>query len=529
MADTTLHFKLGSTFDGSGFSAASKEIENAAKQGKKLSGAMGNVLSEAQKLDGALGKTAAAASNVVSGFAQMGIIGGILAGAKTAMDLFFESAKSDLDKMAKDGQDAADKARRELQKTVDAHIKGVHDANEATRTMGAEAVKQFDEVAAAAVRVSQLIAQTDIARGQHSIAAVQVEKLNAIIKEETEAGKALVAAKYDLRIAEMKAAQASERATSSTEEARKALLTAQDRVAETNNHVALAQEGLARAQKAEANARVSHQGDWQKLAAEVKAAETAYKAAVENQRKSAQGVAEAEEKLKAETIKAATVREEGQAAILQARIALDKVNEAERKAAEAREKEAEAARKAAQLTAEKSAFDDNVRTHANDQIALLTKEIDELTGELKKIDKSLDDVKDGMATDARVKNGTFGTYGYSLGPDGTPDNFIDWERAMRFAERAERDRRTKERRDSAHQKRMEDLQKKFDERGEKALSDREKAQLKAWQEYQDAKNGRERREQEIKAKQMQIDTIRKKMADDLSKSRELLEQALEIQ
>ena len=226
MADAQLHFKIGSSFDGQGFQAVNKEVENAGKAGKKLSGALGNVLSEAQKLDGALGNTAKMASNVVNGFAQMGIIGGIVAGAKSAMDMFFDSAKEGLDKMVKAAQEGAARQQRILQKTVDEHIKGVHDANEATRKMGAEAVKQFDETAQAAVKASQLIAQTDIARANNSIAKVQIEKLNAIIKEETDAGRAVVAAKYDLKIAELKAAQAEELTAKKSEEARKAVETA---------------------------------------------------------------------------------------------------------------------------------------------------------------------------------------------------------------------------------------------------------------------------------------------------------------
>jgi len=528
MADTTLHFKLGSTFDGSGFAAASKEIEKAGKAGKKLSGAMGNIIGEAQKLEGALGKTAGAVGNVVNGFAQMGIVGGIMAGVKSALDWFFSSWQEELDKTLEKTREAASYAERRLQAMVDRHVKSVHDANEATRTMGAEAVKQFDDVVAAAVKASQLIAQTDIARGQHSIASVQVEKLNAMIKEETDAGKALVSAKYDLKIANMKAAQMEERAVTSSEAARKAVDAARDRQEKAKNQVALAEIALAKAREKETAFVHQDSAAKAKLAVEVKAAENAYKEALRNQRLSAQGISDAEERLREAEIKQATAREEGHAAILQAKMALDKVNEAERKAAEAREKEAKAAEEAARLDAEKRYHDDVTQDQGNARIKALTDSIEELTGEIKKIDKSLADVKEGMETDARVKNGTFGEYKYSIGPDGTPDNFIDWQRAMRFAERAEHDRKTKARRDSQFQEKMKNLQDKLDKRGEKALTDREKEALKRWNEYQDAKNGRERREQEIKQKQMEIDRTRQQMAKDIHESRDLLKQALEL-
>ena len=535
MADTTLHFKLGSTFDGSGFAAASKEIENSAKAGKKLSGALGNVLGEAQKLDGALGNTAKMASNVVNGFSQMGIIGGIVAGAKSAMDLFFDSAKEGYDKMVKAAQDAAARQQKAVQTAVDAHIKGVHEANEATRKMGADAVKQFDETAQAAVRASQLIAQTDIARANNSIAKVQIEKLNAIIKEETDAGRAVVAAKYDLKIAEMKAAQAEEQSTAKAEAARKAVETARARVAETNRQVALAQDALAKAQKEEALARKKRQGDWSKLAAETQTAETAYKAALDNQRKSSQGVAEAEERLKAVEIGVSTERMNQEAAVLQAKLALEKANEAEEKAAKARLKEAEEAEKAARklaakndaremetALAERTAFSEAFIEQLQDDIKKTREEIE-------KIGKDMGRVREGVETDAKVKNGTFGTYQYRLDGNGNPDNFIDWQRAMRFAERAERDRATREKRDSAFQKKMQDLQDKLDRRGEKALTDREKEALKRWNEYQEQKTGRERREAEIKQKQDRIDGLRQQIAKDVKETREMIQQCLEVQ
>ena len=184
MADAQLHFKIGSSFDGQGFQAVNKEVENAGKAGKKLSGALGNVLSEAQKLDGALGNTAKMASNVVNGFAQMGIIGGIVAGAKSAMDLFFDSAKKGYDEMVAKAKAAADEQKRRQQAMVDSMTDGVRKGNDQVHQFLNGTIKQFDETAAAAVRASQLIAQTDIARANNSIAKVQIEKLNAIIREE---------------------------------------------------------------------------------------------------------------------------------------------------------------------------------------------------------------------------------------------------------------------------------------------------------------------------------------------------------
>ena len=535
MADAQLHFKLGSSADTRGFEAMSREVERAGKEGKKLSGALGNVLSEAQKLDGALGNTAKMASNVVNGFAQMGIIGGIVAGAKTAMDLFFDSAKEGYDKMAKAAQDNADRQQKALQKAVDAHIKGVHDANEATRKMGAEAVKQFDETAAAAVKASQLIAQTDIARANNSIAKVQVEKLNAIIKEETDEGRAVVAAKYDLKIAELKAAQAEELSTEKSKEASKAVETARGRVAQTQNQLNLAEQALAKAKDEESKLSHVRMADTKKIKEEVAQAERAYKEAQRNHTQSVNGLANEEEKLKAVEINVSTERTNQEAAILQAKIALEKANEAEEKAAKARLKEAEEAEKAAKKLAAKNAARDMEaalaeRTGFSEELAgQLAADVKKLREEVEDINKDMVRVREGVETDARVKNGTFGTYHYRLDANGNPDNFIDWRRAVRFAERAERDRATREKRDSQFQKKMQDLQDRLDKRGEKALTEREKDALKRWNEYQNQKTGRERREAEIKQKQEKIEFLRKQIAQDVKETKEMIQQSLELQ
>lgn len=535
MADAQLHFKIGSSFDGQGFSALNKEVQNAGKYGKNLSGALGNAIGEAQKLEGGLGKVAGAAGNVVSGFAQMGIIGGIVAGAKSAMDAFFDAAKRDLDKMVAAAKDGADRMRRRQQKTVDEHIASVHKANEATRIMGAGAVKQFDEVAQAAVRASQLIAQTDIARANNSIAKIQVEKLNAIIKEETDSGKALVAARYDFKIAYIKSLDAEERGNAQTEAARNAVNTARERLAAAQNHVIYAEVALEEAREKEA--RLSHirTSDISKLAAEVKQAENAYKEARKQEQQSIVGVSEAEERLKQTELNVATAREQQKASVLQARIALDKVNEAERKAAEAREKEAQAAEAAAQKLAAREQAEREYRNQVNaieqtgnPKIDAMNADIKKMREEIEKIGKDSARIRLGIETDGRVKNGLFGNYQYRLDENGNPDNFIDWQRAMRFAERAERDRKTRERRDAAYQKRMQALQDKLDKRGEKALTDREKEALKRWNAFMDQKNGRQKREAEIKQKQLEIDNVRKQMAKDLQEAKEVLKAALEL-
>ena len=404
-----------------------------------------------------------------------------------------------------------------------------------SKKLGAEAIKQFDETAQAAVRASQLIAQTDIARANNSIAQVQVEKLNAIIKEETDAGKQLVAAKYDLKIAEMKAADAEERTAAQSDAARKAVETARGRLVVAQGYVEQAEKAYSVAREKEARLAHVRMADTSKLAADVKQAENALKEARKAERQSANGLAEAEEKLKAVELNVSTERSNQEAAVLQARIALDKVNEAERKAAEAREKESAAAEEAARKLAAKNAAErdynapvESIKATGNAKIEALAGDIAKIREEIEKIGKDAERTRQGVEMDAHVKNGTFGAYQYRLDKNGNPNNFIDWQRAQRFAERAERDRKTQAKRDAAYQKKMQGLQEKLEKRGEKALTDREKEALKRWNEYMDQKNGRQRREAEIKQKQLAIDNVRKQMAADLKEAKETLKQALEL-
>ena len=530
MAEATLNFKIGSTFSGAGFQAANKEIENASKNGKKVSGLLGNLVSEGEKLGGTMGNVATGLGSVVNGFAQLGVVGGVLAGIKAGWDMITDAIKKSDDEMVKAAQRGAEEQRKALQRTIDAQNKGVTTMLDNTKRAGADAVKQFDEVAAAAVRASQLIAQTDIARGANSIANMQVEKLNAIIKEETDAGKALVAAKFDVKIAEQKAAQAAEQSATAIANAQQQVTAAREREAKANNQVALAEAAYAAAKDVRARQEHITQGDAKQSAENLKRAEADLLAARREQTKSAEGVFTAEEKLKQTEITQATARANVEAGLLQAKMALDKVNAAEEAAAAARQKEAEEAEKAAKkLALQQQAADREqfIKDDARDTIAGLQNEIKQLTDEIKEINDSRDRAQRGVNTERGVNNWGPG-YDWRLDQNGVPNNFIDWKRAERFFERAERDRKTAEKRDNQFQEKMSKLQEKADRRGIDALSKREREQLKQWQAYQEAKHGRERREQEIKEKQAVIDRLRRQMADDLRLIKEELKKSLEL-
>ena len=545
MAEQKLTFTIGSTFSGKGFVAANKEIENAAKEGKKLSNALGGIINEAKELDGVWGKLAGGAASVIDGFSQLGILGGIMAGVKYGIDQAYDAWKNFYDGMVKDSEKALEIQRKALQKAVDEQNRGVTTLINNTKKSGADAVKQFDEVANAALRVSQLVAQTDIAHGQYSIAKIQVEKLNAIINEESNAGKAVIGARYDLTIATMKAKEAEETAATNTKLAQEKLDKARERVEKAQNQVALAEEAYKAAKDIRARQENITQAEAKQSAENLKRTENDLADAKREAVKSAQGVTEAEEQLKTAQWNQARVYQDGQKDVLQATLALQTVNKAEEEAAKAREKEAKAAEDAAKATreaaekikekirkqnalkanAEKDMND--IQDAANGTIAGLQNDIQNLTNEIKEINERRDRAGRGVATERGVNNWGPG-YNWGLDAGGAPDNFIDWQRAMRFAERAERDRQKAERRDSQFQDKMQRLQEKLDKRGEKALSDREKAQLKAWNEFQDAKNGRERRQKEIEAKQKEIDRLRKQMADDLRRIKEDLKEALEL-
>ena len=147
----------------------------------------------------------------------------------------------------------------------------------------------------------------------------------------------------------------------------------------------------------------------------------------------------------------------------------------------------------------------------------LDAQIDALTLRLKKAKEGIARTGRGQEADARHTTGIFGPYQYGGRANGG-ENYTDWQRAQRFAGRADRDAEKAARRDAAAQRRYDRLS---EERSKgRRLSDRDRGFMRDFEAFQDQKNGAENLQQQLEKAQQ----ARDKLQQDIDKTLKSIDQ-----
>lgn len=224
----------------------------------------------------------------------------------------------------------------------------------------------------------------------------------------------------------------------------------------------------------------------------------------EAEKNAQQKLAEAEAQLNAAKARQKTVELQNETAAKQARWKLDEIQEsadeeARKKRAEERRKEQEQIKKE-QIGAQR---DELERNKKNAQQAGK----DRLEAAEKASKEEQKRQQRGMASDRRHHDGLFGAYEYQLDENGGIKNFRDWQRAGRYAERADRDAR---RNDPAERK-FAQLERK-DMAGKK-LTERERAFMEDYRRFQEARMAPLTIKKLTKTIQEKVDAIDKKLKD----------------
>lgn len=246
-------------------------------------------------------------------------------------------------------------------------------------------------------------------------------------------------------------------------------------------------------------------------------------------------IATVEQKTRADAWKAMDARREAEERLAaeqkrEAKEAREKANKAELDAQARREEqeaENEAESRAAMAEALEDLADQDKKRLMEMKPALerLNASVDSLSSRLKKANEHNEWLRRGREADARHTNGLFGPYEYG-GRSGGSDNFIDFARAERFAQRADRDAEKAMRRDAAQRRKYDDLLSR--ERDGQTLSNRDRAFMKQWERFQDARDGAKNLQQQLEAKQKARDELQKKMRDLLKSIDENLKAALAL-
>lgn len=527
MADAKIRFSIGALFSGEGFQKANDAIKTTANHTKEAAGRVGQFAGQLAVGDTAAAKMAGQLGNVVSAFAMMGPAGGVVALASAAMAVYKEKVDAACQKL-KEMRAYADKM---FEQTLAEKLSGVQKMLEGVSRQAGFAAQAFEQMAAASAKLADAKSATSSAAGGTALAQMAWDKLSEMLAAEDEASRKLVEAKWDLAIAEKKAAVDNAAANDAIAAASRDLETAVKRRAATSDTVAAAEQALAKARldlaEAEGLKYNGREAEYKKFEAQLKAAEDAHAKAVLAASVAATNVQVSEEKLAQATEKAEQTRLGGTAEVAKLADAEKRLVEQTEKEIQERKDAAEKERQSAEnkrtLRDEANAAERGLREMAEKQIAFLDKIIEECDENIAAVREARERAKAGMAADAQHTNGSFGPYVYTLDRAGNIVDFEDFRRSLRFAERAARDTGNIDKRNARLEKEME----KIRALGKNALPSAKK-RLEDWDKFRKQAEGEleaQKRKEEAEKKR---DEVLRHLDEWVRDIRDNLKTALEV-
>ena len=545
MAGGTINLLFRVSKDGDGLEKMSKGMDNA--KGK---------MADMGKAAAALGHTMGGVNNAFGKMAQSLLTGGVWMLAAQGIMLLIDKWREYKEEAA----EAAKEAARELSESL------AHMADYITKKFQ----KIYDSIKQIGDRFK------DVNRGFGAVSDTMYSGMISRVNENTRAKlerakddqeRAVIKADAQLEIAKIKFAQAERKATTSVEEAQK-----DEELA--NEKIRAAQQKVRDMYAIWANA----QNAWRKTVAEQKDDMTEYNEATKAATKAQEDLKAAEEEVarlqeekrvrETDTLvarqKSAQESIAASEAVKEAEFQLAEARRKQKEAAEARAKEeqrkAEAEKKeaaaAAELAAKKQLEAEMVQRQMDEEaqefearqnmieyydlqaeqgkkhlrelaprMKRLDAQIDALTLRLKKAQEGIARTGRGQAADARHTTGVFGPYQYGGRANGG-ENFTDWQRGQRFADRDDRDAQKAARRDAAAQRRYDRLS--AEKRKGRRLSERDKGFMRDWENYQDQKNGAEGLQQQLEKAQQKRDALQKEIDKTLKSIDQNIKDALAL-
>lgn len=411
-----------------------------------------------------------------------------------------------------------------------------------------------DAISSASTRAKELLTLSG-ARGGVALAdearSVNVRARNAMAAAKNESEKAIIKADAQLAVARLNEAEQGKRASANVRAAKRELARAEDRLDAAESALDVAKR---RERDAEARATAALKSDNDD---KIKVANENHYKAIEARQKAEERVAAEEDKvasaenaLRIASAKATEARilasEATEAARIEALETRKKAKDAEEKKAEADRIKAEKEREAAEMIQreideEDAAFEarqnliesyDALAEQGRKELRELAPrakrldaQIDELTLRLKKAQEGIARTGRGQAADAAHTNGLFGPYQYGGRANGG-ENFTDWQRAQRFAERGDRDAEKVARRDAASQRRYARLA--DEQRRGRRLSTGDKRFMRDWENFQDQKGGAAALQQRLEAAQKARDQLQKDIDKTLKSIDQNIKDALAL-
>ena len=386
----------------------------------------------------------------------------------------------------------------------------------------------------------------DSADTSAAIAGVNAKEREALANAANDSERAVISANAALERAKIKATESTRAATADLAEADSDVVRAQKRVAAAEERVSASASAFAKAQahmqkvlgRSEDNEEVVAEADKTLAAAQNALADANAELAKARDDAKLAEVAHMTEKEKARKVEADAAEQ-----VAAAEFALA---ETRRKQKEAAEKEAakraeEAARIEAEIEAEEAETEarealaetyQNLAEQAKEKGREQVRQMQRLNASIFRVQRRYDDAlrgigrtRRGQAADAAHTNGLFGPYQYG-GRSNGGENFIDWDRASRFAGWGDRDAQKAARRDSAAQKRYDRIRDAL-ENGE-TVSKADEAFFGKFKAYQDQKGGAEKLKNALEAAQKKRDQLQEEMKKTLESIDKNIKDALAV-
>ena len=205
MADV-VKLVFGSAYEGKGVTQFVAGAGDATKAAMRTTGAARNLSAAMASAGSAAGGAVGDISRFVSAFAQMGAVGGLIAGAQILIERIGNSIKEAADKAAERVVGMADRMREKLDGLNKSRMDGVAKALDAATVKAREAADAFSTLAAAYMKVQSAQDATAKSGATAAMSALGLEKSRAMAAAGDDDARALVGAGFDVRIARQRVA-----------------------------------------------------------------------------------------------------------------------------------------------------------------------------------------------------------------------------------------------------------------------------------------------------------------------------------
>lgn len=493
MADNRIRFSIDSIFNGEGFNKASRAVKdtsglvkNAADGVTKLSGDFGALGSKVGMVSDGVGKLSSALSGGSMGL--IGLVATVTASTAKWLIDFHNRLQKAREEHAKLMHDMSEGYQNRLKIYAEKAKQAAIDAMQASIDKGLKAIETIDRLASAYKRLGA--AEDNAAKSARAIQAAEIDVALAFqgnMDGPDEQKRREIQAKLDKEmLAYADAMEAARRAqTDATENV--------NILAEKYNTL----RGVIDEMRRAGQDTTKQEADLQKTNIELSAARKDLEAATN-------GVKVAELK------HTATVYDlENEQTRLEE--AINKRVDAELRAQEKADATSEATAKINKLTSK-----------TEEEIAALDAQIEAQKDYVEEIKELHERAKSGMEADAAHTSGLFGPYNYSTDKNGNINDYEDWQRAQRFAGRADRDRANQERRNQRIADRANELQEKEDS-GKKLTADEKKELDRAKKFLEQMKDVKDEEK-----KRQKLEEERKKLIDKLGKDVDEIKRNLKL-